>query len=65
MQNFAKIALNRVLTVSADRSRRELPESSGISQKGPIFVGKTHVILRQKNFGPNVIYCFFGQLISG
>ena len=37
--NFLMIALNRVLTLPDYRSRRELPESSGIFEKCLIFVG--------------------------
>ena len=64
MQNQASliftIALNRVLTLPFDSTRQELPESSGIIEKGSISVELRPFLLREKNLGPNVVYCGLG-----
>ena len=54
------MALNHVLTVPEYSRRRELSESCLNIFYLPIVDRFTAYRSSKKNFGPNVIYCFFG-----
>ena len=57
---FSRIALNHVLTVPEYSRRRELSESCLNIFDLPIFDMFMAIQLLKSNFGPTVIYCFFG-----
>ena len=58
---FARMALNHVLTVPEYSRHWELSESCINIFYLPMFDRFTAYRSSTKNFGPNVIYCFFGD----
>ena len=62
---LSKMALNHVLIAQEYSRRRELQESCLNIFHLPIFDGFMAYRRSRKNFGPNVVYCFFGDHTGG